>query len=232
MNCPVATYQLYTSKLDPRSEYIWQKPKQDVNYSDPVWYEPRRVGHNPLETFMKTLSKEANLSSNRYTNHSIRSTCITRLDNNGFEARHITAISSHKSESTIREYSVKCPENKRKEMFDALEQDIKQPKIPKLKHNVPIPDQNAQAMTSNNNTLNVTIPTASDVPNFSNIDLLEMDNTDDQLLVDILTQTEKTLNNNDNSGTVTNVQQYYNNWQIPKMYFPNSNVTINYNFSK
>ena len=130
LNCPVATYQLYTSKLDPRCDYIWQKPKENVTYSDPVWYEPRRVGHNPLETFMKTLSKDAKLSSNRYTNHSIRSTCIARLDNNGFEARHITAISSHKSESTIREYSVKCPENKRKEMFDALAQDIKQPKIP------------------------------------------------------------------------------------------------------
>ena len=193
------------------------------------------MGHNPLETFMKTLSKDAKLSSNGYTNHSIRSTCIARLDNNGFEARHITAISSHKSESTIREYSVKCPENKRKEMFDALAQDIKQPKIPKLITNVPIPDQNAKAMTSDNDTLNITIPTASDVPNFSNIDLLEMDNTDDQLLVDILTQTEKTLTNNDNSGTVTNIEQNYNNRQmpiIPKMYFPNSNVTINYNFGK
>ena len=120
-------------------------------------------------------------------------------------------------------------------MFDALAHDIKQPKIPKLITNVPIPDQNAKAMTSHNDTLNITIPTASDVPNFSNIDLLEMDNTDNQLLVDILTQTEKTLTNNDNSGTVTNVQQNYNNRQmpiIPKMYFPNSNVTINYNFSK
>ena len=88
-------------------------------------------------------------------------------------------------------------------------------------------------MTSDNDTLNITILTASDVPNFSNIDLLEMDNTDDQLIVDILTQTEKTLTNNDNSGTVTNIEQNYNNRQmpiIPKMYFPNSNVTINYNF--
>ena len=228
VNCPVTIFELYLSKLDPRCNYLWQRPKQKVNYVDTTWFEARRIGHNPLETFMKQLSEEANLANKGYTNHSIRGTCIGKLDRSGFEARHITAISSHKSESTIREYSTKCPENKRKEMFNALAEDIIPPKIPK---------QDGQVLVPNQNTLNIAIPTTSDTPklNLSDMDLLELDTTDDQLLVDILTQTEKNLNTtNDTSGTITNVQQNFNRQipVIPKMYFPHSNVTINYNFGK
>ena len=51
---------------------------------------------------MKNLSKQLNLSK-LYTNHSLRATTITLLDNKGFEARHI--ISSHKTESSIISYS-------------------------------------------------------------------------------------------------------------------------------
>ena len=66
-----------------------------------------------------SLAKSVKLDS-EYTNHSIRSTVISTLDNAGFEARHIMQLSSHRSESSIKEYSTKCPENKRKEMFDSL----------------------------------------------------------------------------------------------------------------
>ena len=43
-----------------------------------------------------------------------------------FEARHCIS-SSHKSESSIKQYVVKCPENKKKEMFDELS-DLMEPK--------------------------------------------------------------------------------------------------------
>ena len=124
---------LYTSKLSPKCPLLWQKPKdKPVNFADETWYQPRRLGHNPLETFMKILSENAALVSGEYTNHSICSTCISWLDSSGFEARYITAISIHKSESTIKEYSVKCPENKRKEMFDALASPLQPKKSLKL----------------------------------------------------------------------------------------------------
>ena len=48
---------------------------------------------------MKKLCEEANLIHKVYTNHSIRATCISRLDSMGFKARHITALLSHKAES-------------------------------------------------------------------------------------------------------------------------------------
>ena len=127
INCPVATFELYTAKLSTECEYLWQRPRSgQVNYIDTTWYEGRRAGHNTLEKFMNILSEEANLISRVYKNHSIGNTCISRLDENGFEACHITALTSHKSESTIREYSVKCPENKRKEMFNALSSPMKE----------------------------------------------------------------------------------------------------------
>ena len=55
-----------------------------------------------------------------YTNHSIRATVISTLDEAGFEGRHIIQLSPHKSEATIKDNSRKCPESKRKEMFQSL----------------------------------------------------------------------------------------------------------------
>ena len=53
---------------------------------------------------MKNISREANLSK-EYTNHCIRATSVTVLDDSGFEARHIMSLSGHRSESSIRSYS-------------------------------------------------------------------------------------------------------------------------------
>ena len=73
----------------------------------------------------------------------------------------------------------------------------------------------------------------------SDCDLLELDSTGDQMLVDFLTQTENeitTTQNVNSTSNVTTVQQ--NTFKqssipvIPWMYFPNSHITINYNFGK
>ena len=122
-------FKLYMEELDKRCNKLWQKPHQKyLHYTDETWYEPRNVGHMPLKQFMKTLIKEASLETDIYTNHSIRTTCIETLDNKGFEAHHITAISSYKNESTIKTYSVKCPENKKRERererYEALNESV------------------------------------------------------------------------------------------------------------
>ena len=69
---------------------------------------------------MKTISKEAKLSA-VYMNHSIRSTCLTKLDEAGFEVCHIQAISGHRSEKSIKAYSRKCLDNKKRQMVEALD---------------------------------------------------------------------------------------------------------------
>ena len=59
---------------------------------------------------MKILSVEANLSG-IYTNHCLRATCITALDQAGFEARHIMTLSGQKTEASIRSYSRNVSDN-------------------------------------------------------------------------------------------------------------------------
>ena len=68
---------------------------------------------------MKNLSEKAGLSK-PYTNHCLRATCITMLDQHGFEARHIMQVSGHRSESSITNYSRHVSEEKRREMSLAI----------------------------------------------------------------------------------------------------------------
>ena len=129
---------------------------------------------------MKRLCEEANIPATRnYTNHSIRATCISHLDTCGFEAHHITTISSHKSESTIKEYAIRCPDNKRKEMFTALATTMHQPKKIKKEVTSTVTSENAavpQVSYQNNNPQ----------INFDEIvqgDLIELNADDDKLFV-------------------------------------------------
>ena len=68
---------------------------------------------------MSSISKELKLSQ-KYTNHCIRATAVSLLDECNFEARHIMRVSGHKSESSIRSYSRRLSEVKQKEISHAL----------------------------------------------------------------------------------------------------------------
>jgi hypothetical protein len=60
--------------------------------------------HVTLGKFIKAISIDAGLSQ-LYTNHCIRASCITALDDGGMEARHIMNVSGRKSETSINSYS-------------------------------------------------------------------------------------------------------------------------------
>lgn len=91
---------------------------------------------------MKNLSAAAKLSF-LYTNHSIRTTTNTILDKNGFEARHIMAVSGHKSESSIRSYASTSMNTKRK-MSETLSIDLNDKKRSAI---FPITDGNSSTLT-------------------------------------------------------------------------------------
>ena len=82
---------------------VRNKPLKDPLHAG---YDKQVVGTNTLGSKMKTLSKHAQLSR-EYTNHSIRATSVTILDQCGFEVRHIMCISGHKSETSICSYTSK-----------------------------------------------------------------------------------------------------------------------------
>ena len=267
--CPIQVWKLYTSKLNNTKNYLWQKPRSGrVFYSDKEWYQGRIVGRDPLERFMHFLSTDIKLD-NHYTNHSIRATVISTLDNDGFEARHIMKLSSHKKESTIKEYSVKCPDKKKKEMCDSLSNALL-PKRQKLNQQATCTVSVNPQETNTDSVDRVTENTsdvkyvANNLPSF-NIDPIEDFSTiDDTILANILYETDQNVNNNNGNDTQTDTTQVATIPQtmpvpvststptkltlnpqftansvtnntfptLPQMYFPNSSVTINYNFGK
>ena len=119
--CPVKTFELYLSKLNPSLSCLWQRPKarESFSESDEVWYCNAPLGKNTLATLMSSISKEIQLSY-QYTNHCIRATAVSLLDECNFEARHIMRVSGHKSESSIRFYSRRLSEVKQKEISHSL----------------------------------------------------------------------------------------------------------------
>ena len=119
--CPVKTFELYLSKLNPSLSCLWQRPKvrESFSESDEVWYCNVPLGKNTIATLMSSISKEIQLSY-QYTNHCIRATGVSLLDECNFEARHIMRVSGHKSESSIRSYSRRLSEVKQKEISHSL----------------------------------------------------------------------------------------------------------------
>ena len=249
-------FNLYTSKLNPNSNYLWQRPKKKVSNSDPIWYDNSPVGRDPLNNAMKNLSMNAALSM-IYKNHSIRATVVTNLDNKGFEARHIMATTGHKLEVSIKNYSQKCPTRKRREMSDAWATSLHQgdEKIqPKRVKKEPVETQSRNIQDDHHDN-----STEEKQPNF-NLAMAELDTINTQNLsdifgiddpietpevLDIVSQIEKknaqiipvtsiqpttpTTPKTINVSNVQNVQQKLRN-MVPTMHFPHSNVTINYHF--
>ena len=179
------------------------------------------------------------------------------LDKNGVETRHIIKLSSHKNESTVKEYATECPTKKRKEMFQYLsdsinpQQNIKKQKSATISIN---PDNKHSDTTLT--TQNLDQGTILDLPNMQLQEINNFDTIDDDLLANMLYKTEKEncdqnkqiqgpttdivdsgTKNQINFNTVNNnpisLQQNVPNMpKLPPMYFPHSNVTINYNFQK
>ena len=117
-NCPVTSFKLYVSKLNPNLTALFQRPKRNFQFLMNPWYDNMVLGEKKLNSMMKTISMEAKLSE-VYTNHCIRATAITILDQNGVEARHIMTVSGHRSENSIRSYC-KTSDTRKREMSDVL----------------------------------------------------------------------------------------------------------------
>jgi len=100
--CPVESFKFYLGKLRPELDALWQCPLDSFLDGNGAWYSKAALGRNTLASMMPDISRVAGLSQ-RYTNHCIRATSIQTLDRAGFEARHITRITGHKSESSIKE---------------------------------------------------------------------------------------------------------------------------------
>ncbi|XP_075284392.1 activating transcription factor 7-interacting protein 1 isoform X2 [Opisthocomus hoazin] len=80
-NCPVFSLELYLSKLPPEPPAFYLHPLKltsEQMQEQPVWYKREPMGVNYLGTMMPRISVAARLSQ-RYTNHSLRTTTIQLL---------------------------------------------------------------------------------------------------------------------------------------------------------
>ena len=232
------------SKLPKNVDDLWLKPKNVLlHYTNEEWYEPRQVGRDNLDHFMKlSICKNVTLDGD-YTNHSICATVIETLDKAGFEAHHIIKLTSHKSESTVKEYACKCSESKRKEMFKSLTEAMET--TPKRQRTLPT----ATVTKPQDSTHDV----KNNIPNFELQELDDFDTIDDNALQELMIEFENKSDQTTRENQDLNIlapqmsaiarQNHQINTQVntfnqmpfprmPSMYFPNSNVTINYNFGK
>ena len=104
--CPVASLELYIKHLNPKNEFLLQRPKKGSKIGvDGVCFDNMVVGEHMLGKKMKCIS--------------IRATAVTILDKCGYEARHIMAVSGHKSETSIRSYC-KTDTSTKKQMSESM----------------------------------------------------------------------------------------------------------------
>eukprot|EP00057_Strongylocentrotus_purpuratus_P012654 XP_011667128.1 PREDICTED: uncharacterized protein LOC764748 isoform X2 [Strongylocentrotus purpuratus] len=105
--CPVASFLRYKDKLNPKCKWFWQRPAQHKREFNPScsgpWYCNAPLGKNSFGDKMKTISSRAGTKA--YTNHCLRVTSISTLQNAGFRDREIMSVSGKKAESSLKHYA-------------------------------------------------------------------------------------------------------------------------------
>ena len=160
---------------------------------------------------------------------------MDNLEEHGFEAHHIMGLSGHKSESSVKKYAKRVSTKKKQEMADTLATTMttKHAKHETVTNPVPLQNLTNTIDTNQNQNDNVLL----------NIDLTSAnlepipDEPNDDILVKFLDNFELTQPTNTTTTNIQNLQNVVPNVpndvaQVPKMYFSNSTVTINYNFNK
>ena len=117
--CPVTSFRKYVSKLHPDNTALWQRPLDTFDDESAIWYANSPLGVHSIGGFMKQISKMAKLA-HTYTNHSVRATHITILDEAGHEARHIMRTTGHKNEASIRSYSHRLSDKKKRDISSTI----------------------------------------------------------------------------------------------------------------
>ena len=120
--CPINSFKMYLSKLDPGQEALYVKPITSKKFNpatEKIWYTKKVIGFNLLGNFMKKISTRLQLSK-KYTNHSIRATVVTLLTANGIEARQIMRVTGHKCESSLRSYDAADNSDQQKRKISAI----------------------------------------------------------------------------------------------------------------
>lgn len=233
--CPFRLFELYLSKLPEESDDMWQQPVKKRKTNDAPYYYPKPVGKNMLAEAMKRLSVKAKLSES-YTNHCVRCTTMYVLDNCGVEARHIIAVTGHKTEATIKKsYATKCPKKKFREMFDHLGNAFHDEREDRDDYSPPSKNAKMICNPESVNSSNVTKPIVTShalepIASSSKCQAVEpiANCIDDDFIQSVLAQCEQSDQNIVNQKIVNEVVSVRNS-SLPGFNFSNCAITINFN---
>ena len=96
--CPVQTVENYISHLNPKMDFLFQRPRVVSNKFNPeadtLWFCNSPLGTSYLSSMMRTMSLKAEINP-PLTNHCVRATSVMILSDANVETRHIKQASSH-----------------------------------------------------------------------------------------------------------------------------------------
>ena len=115
--CPVKSFMKYKGHLNPKCNILFQRPSKAENAR--YWYSNVPLCHNSIGEMMPAISTNAGLSQ-RYANHSLRATTVHILDSNKFSGRHVTSITGHESESSLKTYTGYTAPNIKRKMSETI----------------------------------------------------------------------------------------------------------------
>ena len=112
--CPVTSMLKYLQLLNPGVNHFWQRPKAKKPSHGP-WYDSSPLGINTIGNKIKKIAETAGCAHS-YTNHSLRATTVTILDEAGFAIkinRGIMEVTGHRAESSLKNYAKTSVKRKR-----------------------------------------------------------------------------------------------------------------------
>lgn len=116
--CPVACYK----------EFVYRRPEEAKSPESPfflavhhqrkpedrIWFSKRPMGKNKIGQFLSSATKNLPLStSGKFTNHSVRKTCIKTLLDSGVSHNNVAQLSGHKSLKSLDSYAVASHQQQR-----------------------------------------------------------------------------------------------------------------------
>ena len=130
-NWPVKYFKKSLSFLNPNQTALFQRPKRNFLPSDEIWFENSPIGVNKMGDMMKEISLAATLNK-FHTNHCVRSTTISALDDEaGVPIHRIMQTSGHRSESSVKSYCDRLTLEKDKESASNILARVGRDSIPK-----------------------------------------------------------------------------------------------------
>ena len=112
--CPVKSFKTYLSLLHHEENAFFQYPNKRL-----TGFNNAPIGKNSLGTFMKEISKAANLSK-VYTNHCIHKTTATSMRKQGFDLNQISHVTKHKNLDSLKHYISAPTYSEKRKYNDAM----------------------------------------------------------------------------------------------------------------